>query len=49
VQVAFSFLYALICGVGIYLVIKAFRLRNSQNEEFLERTYTEISKTCGLD
>lgn len=48
-QVAFSLLYVLICGGGIYLAIKAFRLRNSQNKEFLERTYTEISELCGLD
>lgn len=48
-QVAFSLLYVLICGGGIYLAIKAFRLRNSQDAEFLERTYTEISELCGRD
>jgi hypothetical protein len=48
-QVAFSLLYVLLCGGGIYLAIKAFRLRNSQNEEFLEHTYTEISELCGLE
>jgi hypothetical protein len=48
-QVTFSLLYVLICGGGIYLAFKAFRLRNSQDEEFLERTYTKISEVCGLD
>ncbi|MGC1122038.1 MAG: hypothetical protein WBA22_13185 [Candidatus Methanofastidiosia archaeon] len=49
VQGAFFFLYVLICGGGMYLVIKAFLLRNSQTEEFLERTFTKISEPCRLD
>lgn len=48
-EVAFSLLYVLICGGAIYLAFKAFRLRNSQNEEFLKRMYSEISASWRLD